>query len=53
VKAIADVMHRPAMPAGTRPDKANKVVMRTLAAPRASKFSSSHLTKFDHVISKC
>jgi hypothetical protein len=41
VKAIADVIQRPAMPADTRPDSANRVVMSTDKAPRVSKFSKS------------
>jgi hypothetical protein len=41
VKAIADVIQRPAIPASTRPDKANRVVTSTDKAPRASKFSKS------------
>jgi hypothetical protein len=41
VKAIADVMQIPAVPADTRPDSANKVVTSTDKAPRASKFSKS------------
>jgi hypothetical protein len=45
VKAIEEVMHSPVIPAGTRPDKENKVVMKTLRAPSASKLSNSHLVK--------
>jgi hypothetical protein len=41
VKAMEDVMHNPAIRAGTRPDKANKVVIKTPTAPRASKRRSS------------
>ena len=41
MKAIADVIQRPAVPADTRPDKANRVVTSTDKAPRVSKFSKS------------
>lgn len=41
VKAIADVIQRPATPADAKPDKAKRVVTSTDKAPSASKFSKS------------
>ena len=37
VNDMADVIHRPARPAETKPDKAKMVVVKTPKAPRASK----------------
>lgn len=41
VNAIAEVIHIPAVPALTKPESANSVVMSTATAPRQSKFRSS------------
>lgn len=52
VKAIAEVMHRPAMPATTTPEIANKVVITMANAPKASKFNSNHrfvIQKVNHI----
>jgi len=41
VKAIAEVMQRPAVPGDTKPDNANSVVTSTAKPPSASKFSNN------------
>lgn len=41
VNAIAKVMHKPAVPALTKPKRAKRVVMSTTTAPRQSKLRSN------------
>jgi hypothetical protein len=41
VKLMAEVMHKPAIPAEANPERANNVVTRTARPPSASKFNRS------------